>query len=70
MQHEKQQLSYDKTIHQLFEEQVLKTPENIALVCNNKQFTYNELNIKANQLAHHILDTYAVKSDEPVCLMR
>jgi amino acid adenylation domain-containing protein len=44
----------DKTIHQLFEEQVAKTPNNIAVVFEEKQLTYRELNKKANQLAHYL----------------
>lgn len=45
----------DKTVHELFEEQVAKAPERIAVVCEDKQLTYGELNEKANQLAHHLL---------------
>ena len=43
-----------KCIHQLFEEQVKKTPENIAVIFENKQLTYKQLNEKANQLAHYL----------------
>jgi non-ribosomal peptide synthetase component F len=43
-----------KYIHELFEEQVEKTPEGIALVCEDRQFTYRELNTRANQLAHYL----------------
>lgn len=41
----------DQTIIQLFEEQVNKTPDNIAVVFENKKLTYRELNEKANALA-------------------
>jgi amino acid adenylation domain-containing protein/non-ribosomal peptide synthase protein (TIGR01720 family) len=41
----------EKTIHQLFEEQVAKTPDHIALIFEDQQLTYEELNVKANQLA-------------------
>jgi len=41
----------DRTIHQLFEEQVERTPDNIAVVCEDKSLSYRELNEKANQLA-------------------
>ncbi|WYL93613.1 MAG: amino acid adenylation domain-containing protein [Gloeotrichia echinulata IR180] len=41
-------------IHQLFEAQVARTPQAIAVEFGNKQLTYQELNIKANQLAHHL----------------
>ncbi|WP_310488909.1 amino acid adenylation domain-containing protein, partial [Chamaesiphon sp. VAR_69_metabat_338] len=40
--------------HQLFEMQVRETPDAIALVFNQQQLTYCELNIRANQLAHHL----------------
>ena len=44
----------DKCIHQLFEEQVEQTPDAIAVVFENQQLTYRELNAKANQLAHYL----------------
>ena len=45
---------HDKTIVNLFEEQVEKTPLNIAVVFENQQLTYQELNSRANQLAHYL----------------
>jgi amino acid adenylation domain-containing protein len=44
----------DKCIHHLFEEQVERYPDNIAVVFSNEQLTYRELNQRANQLAHHL----------------
>ena len=41
-------------VHQLFEEQVERTPDAVALVCENRQLTYSELNRRANQLAHKL----------------
>ncbi|MEM8778136.1 MAG: amino acid adenylation domain-containing protein, partial [Cyanobacteria bacterium P01_G01_bin.49] len=41
-------------IHQLFERQVEKTPHNIAVTFNNESLTYQDLNNKANQLAHYL----------------
>ena len=52
----------DKTIHQLFEEQVIKTPDNIALVFEDQKLTYRQLNQKSNQLARHIRDQYEVRT--------
>lgn len=46
----------DKCIQQLFEEQVERTPEAIALVYRDRQLTYRELNDRANQLAHYLRD--------------
>ncbi|WP_299490956.1 amino acid adenylation domain-containing protein [uncultured Shewanella sp.] len=43
--------SRDKTLAQLFEEQVQRTPTNIALICETSQLTFEELNEKADQLA-------------------
>jgi amino acid adenylation domain-containing protein/thioester reductase-like protein len=41
-------------IHQLFELQVDKTPDAIAVIFEDRQLTYRELNEKANQLAHYL----------------
>ena len=45
----------DKCIHQLFEQQVERTPDAVAVVYENQQLTYLQLNQRANQLAHHLL---------------
>ncbi|QIR40544.1 amino acid adenylation domain-containing protein [Tolypothrix sp. PCC 7910] len=44
----------NKCIHQLFIEQVERTPNNIAVAFNQEQITYTELNARANQLAHYL----------------
>lgn len=44
----------EKCIHQLFEEQVARTPDAIALVAGQEQLTYHQLNRRANQLAHYL----------------
>jgi amino acid adenylation domain-containing protein len=41
-------------VHQLFEEQVERTPDAVALVCGEEQWTYQALNASANQLAHYL----------------
>jgi amino acid adenylation domain-containing protein len=46
--------STDKCIDQLFEEQVARTPDSIALVFEETRLTYRELNARANQLAHYL----------------
>jgi amino acid adenylation domain-containing protein len=56
-----------QSVHQLFEEQVEKTPLSVALVFEEQQLTYRELNNRANQLAHH-LQTIGVKPDTLVGL--
>lgn len=49
-------VDYDsaKTLSVMFEEQVRKTPNNIALVFEDKELTFKELNEKANSLAYYL----------------
>ncbi|KAF9178865.1 hypothetical protein BGZ49_005252, partial [Haplosporangium sp. Z 27] len=42
-------------IHQLFESQVQQTPDAIAIVYEDQELTYGELNTRANSLAHHLI---------------
>jgi len=44
----------DNCIHHLFESQVEKTPDAIAVVFGQEKLTYSQLNTKANQLAHYL----------------
>ena len=44
----------DKCIHELFEAQVDRTPQAVALIFEDRQLTYLELNERANQLAHYL----------------
>ena len=57
----------DKTVHQLFEEQVEKNPNAIAVVFKEEALTYKLLNEKANQLAHHLLQQ-GIAIEDPVML--
>ena len=56
----------DKTIGQLFEHQVEKSPNNIALVYGKQELTYQELNERSNQLARHIREQYQSKTNQPL----
>lgn len=58
----------DDTVVSLFEEQVRLNPNNIALICDDKKLTYNELNKKSNSLAHLLIDN-GVQSNDIVCIM-
>ncbi|MGF1676650.1 MAG: amino acid adenylation domain-containing protein, partial [Rivularia sp. (in: cyanobacteria)] len=50
------QVNYPQSsIHQLFEIQVGKIPDSIAIVDANQQITYQELNIRSNQLANYLI---------------
>jgi amino acid adenylation domain-containing protein len=58
----------DRTIQELFEEQVAKTSDNIALVYEDQTMTYGELNRRANQVAR-ILRKKGVGPDSIVGIM-
>ena len=45
----------DKCVHELFEEQVERTPDAVAVIFEEQELTYRELNERANQLAHHLI---------------
>jgi amino acid adenylation domain-containing protein len=45
---------HERCIHQLFEEQVERTPQAAALVFSDERITYAELNHRANQLGHYL----------------
>ncbi len=55
-----------KSIVNLFEEQVLKTPKNLAVAYEGQELTYAELNEKANQLAAYLLENYDIKTNDLV----
>jgi len=44
----------DKCLHELFEEQVERTPDGVAVVFGSEQVSYRELNFRANQLARYL----------------
>jgi len=57
----------DKTIHQLFEESVQRTPDRIAITYEDQQISYSLLNKKANQLAHYLI-SQGVSLETPVAI--
>ena len=75
---ERQQLLYEwndttaefpseQCVHELFEEQVERTPDAVAVVGEDQYLTYGELNRRSNQLAHY-LRQIGVKTDMRVAL--
>ncbi len=60
-------LPSERLWHDSFAEQARRTPDRVAIICEQEQLTYGELNRRANQLAHH-LQTLGVGPDVPVGL--
>ncbi|WP_341758826.1 non-ribosomal peptide synthetase/type I polyketide synthase [Candidatus Tisiphia endosymbiont of Ptychoptera albimana] len=58
----------DKTIHRLFEEQVEKSPDSIALVYEDIHLSYREVNERANKLAHYIRSREEIEPDTLIAL--
>ena len=61
----------EKCVHELFEEQVRKTPDAVAVVFEEESVSYGELNRQSNRLAHY-LRSLGVRPDDRVaiCLER
>ena len=57
----------DKCVHQLFEEQVAKSPDATAVVFEEDALSYAELNRRANQLAHYLREL-GVRPDDRVAI--
>jgi len=61
-------LSEYNLIHKLFEQQVEKTPDNIAVKYDQYTLTYKELNIKVNKLAHFLITHYDLVNNKLINL--
>ncbi|WP_429385033.1 amino acid adenylation domain-containing protein, partial [Mucilaginibacter sp. UYCu711] len=57
----------DNTMVGLFEQQVIKNPDSLALIFEEEELTYRELNERSNQLAHY-LRAKGVKEDTIVAI--
>ncbi len=56
----------NKTVVELFEEQVVKTPNNIAVVSAKKELSYKQVNELSNQLGRYLQNNYDIKPDDLV----
>ncbi|MDN5217524.1 amino acid adenylation domain-containing protein [Fulvivirgaceae bacterium BMA12] len=61
--------SEQNTVIDLFEQQVQRTPDQVALVFAEQSFTYEQVNQRANQLAHYMRKRFDVKADELVGML-
>ena len=61
-----------KNINELFEESVERVKDSVAVIYEDKQLTYKEVNERANQLGHYLKDRYEIKADDLIglCLDR
>jgi amino acid adenylation domain-containing protein len=62
----RQPYAEEKTIVELFEEQVARTPDAIAVVHEGQQLSYRVLNERSNQLGHYLREQYAIQPDDLV----
>lgn len=58
-----------KNIIDLFEAQVLATPDNLAIVSNGTTMTYHELNIYSNRLANYLIKSYDLEKGQIVGIL-
>ncbi|QLE40068.1 amino acid adenylation domain-containing protein [Nostoc sp. C052] len=62
----------NQTLVELFETQVAKNPNNLALVFESQCLTYQQLNQKANQLAHYLIQNHQIQPESliGICVER
>nr|WP_027392684.1 non-ribosomal peptide synthetase [Aquimarina latercula] len=58
----------EESIVNLFIAQVEKTPDEVAVVFNDNELTYKELDTKSNQLAHYLLSHYDLEAEDLVAI--
>jgi len=59
----------DRTIHGMFEDQAEQTPDQIAVLFENIEINYRELNRAANRVAHSLLTRYDIRPEERVAVL-
>lgn len=66
---EKREFPSEKSVYHLFEEQVEKTPNDIAVICDEESLTFCELNAKANCWARQLLHMGIGEGDIVIVLL-
>jgi amino acid adenylation domain-containing protein len=64
-----QNYNLDTSIKELFERQVKTNPKQPCIISNSGELTFEEVNAKANQLAHYLIDAYQVRQGDYVGVM-
>ncbi|MHA7060181.1 non-ribosomal peptide synthetase [Aquimarina sp. M1] len=64
----KREFPKNENIVSLFIDQVIKKPDAVAIVFDNKSLTYKELDTKSNQLAHYLLAYYDLEVEDLVAV--
>ncbi|BEV02805.1 amino acid adenylation domain-containing protein [Chryseobacterium gambrini] len=57
-----------ETIISLFEKQVLRTPDQTAVIYEDTSLSYSELNARSNQLAHYLREKYSIQGDDLISI--
>ena len=57
-----------KTLVEVFEEQVARTPDQVALVCDGVNISYRELNSRSNRFASYLREQHDIQPDDLICL--
>ena len=60
---------YDKTVIDLFEEQVKQTPNNTAIKDDNRTYSYLELHQLSNQIAHYLFANYSQEDKSSIAVL-
>lgn len=63
------EFTMDKSIVEIFEEHVKNTPHNIAVVFEDKELTYQELDKQSNNLAAYLLNNHDIQGDDLIGIM-
>lgn len=67
--HNSKSLQYDKNVVELFEKQVIATPDAIAVVYHDEQITYRKLHNRVNQVAGIIHEQLNENKNQPIGIM-
>src|SRR5205085_1714185 len=59
----------DTTVVRLFEEQVFRTPDAIALVFEETSFSYRALDEQSNRIANYLLANYFIRPHDTVSVL-